>query len=434
MKRSWYFLALVLLGMSVIFHQLLLLVGGLLFLLVLLLVDIWATFCLTNLRYRRTFSHQRAGFGEEIVLTQVVENAKLLPLPWVEVSDRVPLALVFRGLSPHLVPDGRRAIIESLFSPRWYERITRSYRMRCLARGVHTFGPTVLRSGDLFGFTSQRQELDNREQILVYPPVLPLSWFGLPARHPFGERRAPQRLLEDPARVSGIRAYRQGDELRRVHWKATARVMSLQSKIYETSTTYTLVLFLNMPLRLSLLDRAINEELKELAICVAASVADWGLQEGYAVGLYCNGMLAGLEHGKAATESVAGEQQQDSEALSSVIRLPPASGPRQRQRMLEVLARVEPYYGDPIEVVINAERTHLPFGATVILVTSTINEALLTVLERLQRSGHSVCLLPIGQVPVTKVPGILVQHVGGEETWRAILALYERGPDQLRAS
>ncbi|WP_322480797.1 DUF58 domain-containing protein [Thermogemmatispora sp.] len=427
MKRSWYFFALIPLVVSIVFHQLLLMVIGLLFLLILLLVDIWATFCLTNLRYKRAFSQQRACFGEEIVLTQVVENAKLLPLPWLEVSDRVPLALIFHGLRPHLVSDGRRAIIESLFSPRWYERITRSYRIRCLARGVHTFGPAVLRSGDLFGFVSRRQELDNREQILVYPPIVPLSQLGLPARHPFGERRAPWRLLEDPARISGIRDYRQGDELRRIHWKATARVMSLQSKIYETSTTYTLVLFLNISLHLSPLDLAINQDLKELAICVTASVADWGLREGYAVGLYCNGMLADLEHSRELAQQIEDQQWKRTEALSKVIRLPPASGPKQRQHILETLARVEPYYGDPIEVIMSAESTRLPFGATVILVTSTLNEALLTVLERLRHSGHPVGLLSIGQVPMVKVPGMLVQHIGGEETWRTILALYERG-------
>ncbi|WP_052891264.1 DUF58 domain-containing protein [Thermogemmatispora carboxidivorans] len=430
MKRSWYFLALGVLVASVLFRQLLLLIVGLLLLLILLLIDVWGTFCLVNLRYQRAFSQQRASFGEEIVLTQVLENAKLLPLPWVEVSDRVPLALVFRGLGPHLIPDGGRAIIESLFSPRWYERIARSYRLRCLARGVHTFGPTVLRSGDLFGFVSRRQELDNREQILVYPPLVSLTRLGLPARHPFGERPAPQRLLEDPARVYGIRDYCQGDELRRVHWKASARAMRLQSKVYEASTTYTLALFLDMPPALSLLDLGVSRELQELAICAAASVADWGLQAGYAVGLYCNGMLAGLEGGSALPETLPVELPRDhQEPRSGIIRLPPASGARQRQRILEALARAESHYGKPIEAVLQAEHTHLPFGATVILVTSTISEALLSVLQRLQRSGHPVSLLYIGQAPVTKVPGVLVQHIGGEGTWRAILASFERGQD-----
>jgi uncharacterized protein (DUF58 family) len=432
MKRSWYFLPLGILLVSVLVYQLLLLIIALLLLIIFLLIDIWSTFCLVNLRYRRSFSQQRASFGEEIVLTQLLENAKLLPLSWVRVSDRVPLALVFRGLSPHLIPDGRRAIIESLFSPRWYERITRSYRLRCLARGVHTFGPTVLWSGDLFGFVSRYQELDNREQILVYPPLVPLTRLGLPARYLFGERRMPQRLLEDPARVSGIRDYRQDDELRRVHWKASARAMCLQSKIYEVSATYTLALFLNMPPPFSLLELGVSQELKELAICTAASVADWGLQAGYAVGLYCNGMLSGLEGGGAGPESrVSWPAQDDLEPRSSIIRLPPASGARQRQRILEALARVEPYYGEPIETVMGVERSHLPLGATVVLVTSAINEALLSALQRFQRSGHPVSMLCIGQVqvPAAKVPGVRVQHIGGEGTWRAILASFERGQD-----
>ncbi|WP_376795584.1 DUF58 domain-containing protein [Thermogemmatispora sp.] len=432
MKRGWYALALILLVLSLFFRQMVLIIGCSLLLVVLLLIDIWSTFCLTNLSYRRCFSQRRASFGEEILLTQVLENAKLLPLPWVEVSDRVPLALVFRGLSPHLVPDGRRVIIESLFSPRWYERITRSYRVRCLARGVHAFGPALLRSGDLFGFVSRQQELDDREQLLVYPPIVPLTQLGLEARHPFGGRRMPQRLLEDPTRVGGIRDYRPGDELRRVHWKATARVRRLQSKIYDASATHTLVLFLNMSSHLSAHELEPAQELKELAICVAASVADWAFKAGYAVGLYCNGMLSGLEGGEVLPGGVVGQPEQRQreprgQPPASIIRFPPASGARQRQRILEALARAEPYYGEPIEAVIGAERARLPFGSTAILVTSTVNEALLMALKRLQSAGHSPCLLCVGQVPIARMPGILVQHIGGAGTWRAILDSFEQG-------
>src|SRR5438046_6868626 len=110
-----------------------------------------------------------------------------------------------------------------------------------------------MRSGDVFRYLSNGETLANWQYLLVYPLVVPLTSFNLPARHPFGERRAPRRLLEDPARVIGVRDYMYGDSLRRVHWKATARAMQLQSKIYEPTTTYTLVLFLNLMAQFDLL-------------------------------------------------------------------------------------------------------------------------------------------------------------------------------------
>ena len=83
-------------------------------------------------------------------------------------------------------------------------------------------------SGDVFGFFSKEDTFTNWQYLLVYPLVVPLTRFSLPARHPFGDRRAPRRLLEDPARVIGVRDYAYGDSLRCVHWKATARTMQLQ--------------------------------------------------------------------------------------------------------------------------------------------------------------------------------------------------------------
>jgi len=245
------------------------------------------------------------------------------------------------------------------------------------ARGVHAFGPRWLRGGDVLRCLSREVELSNRQYLLVYPLVVPITRFGLPARHPFGDFRAPRRLLEDPARVIGVRDYQYGDELRRVHWKATARAMQLQSKVYEATTTYTLILFLNVVTQLDVY-YGIHPELQELAICAAASVSAWALDEGFAVGLYANTIMHMPEVGMFADEGGAINREdainRTSTGLESVlaeqvkrrrIHLPPSSSEEQRKRLMEVLARIQTYFGNPIEDVIQAERTRLPAGALV---------------------------------------------------------------------
>src|SRR3989442_631875 len=301
MNKRWYYLCLLILVLGVPFRQPLLIIIGLLAFVVIGTIDVWATYCLHDLRYSRQFSEQRALYGEQITLSLSVENAKLLPLPWLEIEDTVPRVLTFTGQHLRMSLISNSMVLESLFSPRWYERVTRRYTVRCTARGVHAFGPTVLRSGDVFGFIDREVTLSNRQYLLVYPLVVPLTRFGLPARHPFGDYQAPRRLLEDPSRVIGVRDYAYGDDLRRIHWKATARTMQLQSKIYEPTTTFTLVIFLNV---VSQLDAyyGFNPELQELSICAAASVADWGLDQGFAVGLYANTIMYMPEVGLSADE------------------------------------------------------------------------------------------------------------------------------------
>ncbi len=447
MNKQWYYISLAIIVVSFLLRQPLLLVIGLLGLLVVGMADIWINFCLRNLRYSRQLSEQRVLFGEELTLSLSIENAKLLPLPWLEVEDSVPQALTFTGQRVRISLSTQRAVLENLFSPRWYERVTRRYTVRCMARGVHAFGPTVLRSGDVFGFQNRQETLANRQYLLVYPLVVPLTRFGLPARYPFGDYQAPRRLLEDPSRVIGVRDYMYGDDLRRVHWKATARTMQLQSKVYQPTTTYTLVLFLNVMAQLDAWF-GFHPELTELAICATASVADWALDHGYAVGLYANTVMYMPElatslstsdiHSLSTTEStvstarqgeVAREQRVDTVVAEQLkrrrIHLPPASNEEQRKRIMEALARVQAYFGNAIEDVIRTERMRLPAGATVVVVTSTVSEPLLDTLDRVRQSGHAVTLLFIGDGPSPrKLAGVSVYHLGGENTWKELISSY----------
>ncbi len=179
MNRRWYLLGLAIIVASVLFQQPLLLVIGLLVLVVLGTTDIWSTYCLHYLHYSRQFSEQRVLFGEEVSLALAVENAKVLPLPWLEVKDTIPRALTLSGQRLRVSLLGDTAVLDNLFSTRWYDRVTRRYTVQCNVRGVHKFGPTVMRSGDVFGFLSNEQTYENLQYLLVYPLVVPLTRFSL---------------------------------------------------------------------------------------------------------------------------------------------------------------------------------------------------------------------------------------------------------------
>ena len=136
-----------------------------------------------------------------------------------------------------------------LLSVRWYERVRRHYTVHCGARGIHAFGPAILRTGDVFGLTTQELEMPGEDYLLVYPQD----------RHPGAAGAAgpqPVRRHADaaPVAVRGSAAHRRrarlspGDSPRRLHWKATARApgQALQVKLFEPTTTHRLHVLLNV--------------------------------------------------------------------------------------------------------------------------------------------------------------------------------------------
>ncbi|HLX59582.1 MAG TPA: DUF58 domain-containing protein [Ktedonobacteraceae bacterium] len=447
MNRQWYYAVIAVILVSLLFHQPLLLLLGLLVLFILLTADVWANYCMRDVRYQRELGEKRVLFGEEISLSLSIENAKLLPLPWLEIEEVIPRNLIFGGRNLRVSTSSNSVVLESLFSLRWYERVTRRYNVYCNARGVHAFGPTTLRSGDVFGFQSRQQSLTNRQYLLVYPMVVPLTSLGLPARHPFGDYKAPRRMLEDPSRVEGVRDYRYGDDLRRIHWKATARAMQMQSKLYQPTTTYTLALFLNVATQLDVY-YGIHPEIQELSICAAASVANWAIDQGLAVGLYANTTMYMPELGIVLPTAQEGDAAEETATVESIvaeqvkrrrIHLPPSSSEEQRKRVMDTLARVQSYFGSPIEDLVLAERAHLPAGATVVVITSAISDPLLDALARVRRSGHAVAILFVGDSTIApKLAGVTIYHLGGEETWKQLMTGYaapaSETPAQLAAS
>ena len=357
-------------------------------------------YCLDRVEFRRTFTPRRAFYGEDITLTLELTNRKLLPLSWIELTDELPEEVVPRR--GRVIPSlrQRRQELVHLFSLRWYERVRRRVTITCMARGYFPLGPAHLRSGDLFGITSHGRYIESTDYLIVYPRIVPLEALGIPSLHPLGDQRSRRPLLEDPTRTVGVRDYQPADPLRRVHWKATARVGQLQTRQYEATTAHRLVIFLNMDTLGQYAEyRGFVRPLLELNVTVAASFAAWADEQGHPVGLFGNGYLPeGLRR----------------------VRIAPALGAAHLTEILEALAKVFPTPVMPLGDLMYLEASGLPWGTTAVVVTAVYDPPLRVGIERLRAAGHTVVLVLIGdrvEAPPLDVP---VYRVRGEVGWRAM--------------
>jgi uncharacterized protein (DUF58 family) len=194
----------------------------------------------------------------------------------------------------------------------------------------------------------------------------------------------------------GIRDYQPEDSFRHVHWKATARRQDLQVKVYEPSTSHNLVVFLNVA-TLAKHWHGVLPKLLERAISVAASIASYGVEERYLVGLVANGSIP---HSDQA------------------IKVLPSRRPDQLARVLEALAAVTNFATVSIESLLLSESARLPWGATLVVVSGVTTDSLLATLIRLHEVGRRmvlVCLAEQAPDPLALPTGIVVHHLPASE-------------------
>lgn len=363
---------------------------------------LWARYCLVAVTYRRHLGSLRLFYGEETDLTVEIVNAKPLPLSWLRAEDEFPadVELLNGRLSYSHLP--RRRILTNFLSLRWYERVTRRYRLRGERRGAWPIGPVDLSSGDLFGFAMRYTRMDEVEYLIVYPRMVPVTALGLPAQHPFGDFATPRRILDDPLRLVGAREYVPGDSFRTIHWKATARRQALQTKVFEPSAARPVAIFLNINTS-DYAYEGIDPELQEFAITATASLARRAWEDKLPVGLYVNSVA--YPGGKR-------------------IRIPPGTRPDQMTWILEALAKVVSLGHWRLAAILQLEVPSLRMGTTIVVVTAVMNDLLRAILADLPRRGYPVVLVTLGSAQLDRpLPGVRSYHLGGRERWRELTAV-----------
>ncbi|MBI4298723.1 MAG: DUF58 domain-containing protein [Chloroflexi bacterium] len=326
----------------------------------------WNRLSLERVIYNRSVSNKRVFRGEEVELTVTITNKKPIPLAWLQAEDDFPENVELRGGELHATSRHGILSLRHSTSMGWYERVRWSYRLVSLNRGYYRIGPATLKSGDLFGFFNSERQESPQEYLLVYPRVAPIPQLELPAARPLGDTRGGLRIFEDPSRHAGLRDYQPGDPFNIVDWKATARHMSMQSRIFEPTVTHNLVVVLNVDTSEHIWEGYLPLYL-ERAVTAAASIASWAFEHRYQVGLFSNG-----------TPLLADRP----------LNIPPTRNPQQLPIILEALAAVGPFNVGSVSKMLTQEAHKFPMGATLILVTALLPEALVETIDYLKKRGY----------------------------------------------
>jgi uncharacterized protein (DUF58 family) len=324
----------------------------------------WSRKGLKSLEVNRSLP-QRAFLDQEIQVELELENPSLLPLVWLRLHDSLPVGLSIPNFYSQILSIGP------------YEKVKLEYPIQPRKRGYYSIGPLSLFTGDILGMGEQVKREEIKQDLIVYPKIIPLSNMELPSRSPMGTLRSNVPIFADPTRTIGKRDYAVGDSLRHVDWKASASIGRLQVKKFEPSISLETAIFLD--LHESVYYQKTRIQSTELAVIAGASIANWIVSKRQSVGLFTNGF------DPLAAEGISNK-------------IPLAKGHSHLIRILETLGRIE--IGDKVSIyeMVQQESPNLPWGTTLILITGNIDPQDLDVLFEARRRGQNAVLVLCGQV------------------------------------
>lgn len=325
----------------------------------------WNRRAIQNISVQREFN-SHAFLGDQLSVRIQVKNEGWLPIAWLTLRDYIPVEVAINSSFQELTSLGAKTTH------------TYTYTVQCRKRGYYAIGPLDIYSNDLFGWMSEQKRSVKAGFLTVFPKIIPFTRLIFPSSSPIGLIRTSQPVFEDASRVRGKREYMSGDSLRLIDWKASAVAQSLQVKLFEPAIAHEAAIFIN----LNTTEYALRAryDMSELAIIVAASLANHlsGLRQ--SVGLYTNGLDPSAGYGLLKP-------------------IPPRRGRGHLLRILEVLARLQISDTYPIVDLLKREYVHLSWGTTIILITNLVSNELLAAMYHAHRSGLNLVLIICGSIP-----------------------------------
>lgn len=326
---------------------------------------------LHKLEYNRYFSESKVACGDTIELIETIQNRKWLPLPWVRIESLLSAGLTFH--KQHNLKVSRGSIYQnhrSLFQLTWHMRITRRHKLTCSKRGYYKLDTATLTSGDIFAVVQQNRSIPLDSTLIVLPKLIPIDNIRLPSHSWQGDIIVRRWIIRDPFMISGVRPYQQGDPMKWIHWKATARSGAMQVYQQDFTADRRLYIVLNIEESETMWKKVTNPERIEHGISVAATLAKYAIDHGLEVGFASNGMTV--------------------EQKGEPVWISPAAGSSHVDYIMEQLAKLLIERSCDTYTLLERLIEQQVSGQDIILITAFVSERIMGAKKQLEQAGNAV--------------------------------------------
>jgi len=213
-----------------------------------------------KLLIERNLEEIKLACNEQCEIQFSIKNYSWLPVFVCYVYDDISYIYVFHN--------GNRDIIK--LRPKEIKLM--SYRIHVQERGQFFAGPLSIKINDPLHLFSLEKELDVKMKIMVRPARIKLETIALPGL-PQGEINIKNICYEDITMRRSIREYKNGDELKRINWRASAKYNQLYTNEYQDTFDVPFFVFVNLAEEDYPLDQ--RKTKIERALEIAASIVEY---------------------------------------------------------------------------------------------------------------------------------------------------------------
>ena len=324
----------------------------------------WA---LEKLRYSRSFSTDGIFVGETIELVETVSNPTWFPLFALNIEFFMPSGLTVDG-----VKCNKYTKLASIFNVPPFSTVTKTHIVNADRRDHYKLF-TAHTKYRAFEYT-----YDSSIDFYAYPNQYDADVNFSPDIFRAGEAIADRKYIEDPFFFSGLRAYRPGDSMRSINYKASVRAFSggvrrLMCNEYDSSRNYDSMIFLDLTAYPEV--EIDNIDQVEIGLRYACYLFALGVNNGGGVG-FCANCATGT---------------------SRYIHIPCGNSELHTKLVLEQFAEISPYARRDysMERILQNHAPQLSRGTDIYWITPFVDDKTAEILSALQRAGRNVQVIPL---------------------------------------
>ncbi|HJN17946.1 MAG TPA: DUF58 domain-containing protein, partial [Armatimonadota bacterium] len=304
--------------------------------------------------------------GERLPMRIELENTGATRKQLLVMRDTLPSGLVAEGPSERFVTD----VLPG-------EMVAVEYPVTARRRGVYPLGWIDLVCWDPLGLYTHSRELPAEATLVVHPRPVPLPLVKPPSGGRQFSNRTRARRRGEGTDFRGVREYTPGDDLRRIHWKQTAKRQKLTVVEYESgeANNVAVVLDLSPGFHAGVED----ESTLEYGVTLAASIASQALKRGSEFTLVAECAKSYSLRSLATTED--------------------------ETAVMDALARVRATSASSFAETLMEAEQWIPPGAGVVVISPAAGEEVVASATRLSALGHGVLWISLDAGSFAKQTG-----------------------------